>query len=881
MCGKHRCRRHCCGRQNLQECMKQKITIRYPSWERFASDTPALRQGKIFLPTRNPLPVDTPVSIHFFLPGITEEFVADGLVVGHGGRTEGQPGMIVAFIRGSEKILARLLTAHEATPVDNPAEQQEKISLDWLRDALRHDDEVTLLAVDEAEPEPAPAPLPEQVRRNLSSSEVSLVRPVADFLISMTKAMLRSGYYDPSHPANRESKQGLFSEFHNALGQAPEMMFTLSEGGGEQDITIIGVLDEPVSVRRLIGAGQAELFMPKIHDYFERKNLVSLTLKKSITRDHFHSFVDIMHSQEGEGEEESGRDEILSRRLAAAGITEVSAVFRSDMLQLGKNLPWRVQVAIHRLFKDIKMLPLYQDKTDAEIKEMKVRIVEDILRPLKHPKLLADLVVNCYIIASNIDALDSEDMERTIVSSFPLNMLAEASRHILEEMKELGRGSAGGRGERDAARVKKGQMASIKRVLRILGQRMIEQGAAGSAFFEELHQHKIMRLDELPQQVRYRINSRLMASDLTAKGTRYCEYLRRSRDPEEVSLLLRGFRRAAPLLVEHRFWAVLLDISRAAAALPEEIAMEATGMASAACFILQDVMESLGAGLAEPPAVRRPVLQLFELTGEPGVATLLSALLHCEEREARREVLQVLISIGEAARSGVLAILEDPEQSWVMIRNALLVLGHVGNREQDLGRVRKFLHHVHPRVREESLVAAIKLKARDIEPILMNAINDKDEKVRQRVISSLNLISPLSQSSIARLLDMIQSAPPDDQEEAESHDRLAAMTIKALGIMASPRDPKQIEESILAVAQQITGRRKGFFDFFSITREQERSVILAAALEALGKIGGPLSLEYLQEIAEGDDVFAEQARQWLNMRRKKKGGSASLKPAGN
>ena len=60
-------------------------------------------------------------------------------------------------------------------------------------------------------------------------------------------------------------------------------------------ITLIsGILEEPVNVRTLVGAGMADLFVPKLREYFKRKGLVSFAVKNSITLEHFEKFVDIM-----------------------------------------------------------------------------------------------------------------------------------------------------------------------------------------------------------------------------------------------------------------------------------------------------------------------------------------------------------------------------------------------------------------------------------------------------------------------------------------------------------------------------------------------------------------------------------------------------------
>ena len=101
--------------------------------------------------------------------------------------------------------------------------------------------------------------------------------------MDLTKAMLRSGYYSAEHPGSRKAKKGLHAQFIKCLGESQEIMITDLETPQKKDILITGILDEPVSVRTLVGAGMAELFVPKLTEFFNRKGLISFAIKKQIT----------------------------------------------------------------------------------------------------------------------------------------------------------------------------------------------------------------------------------------------------------------------------------------------------------------------------------------------------------------------------------------------------------------------------------------------------------------------------------------------------------------------------------------------------------------------------------------------------------------------
>jgi hypothetical protein len=100
------------------------------------------------------------------------------------------------------------------------------------------------------------------------------------------------------------------------------------------------------------------------------------------------------------------------------GISDISTVFMDDIIVLEKNLPWRVEMAIQRLAKDLKVLPMFRGESDEAIKRMKLQIIQDILRPLKHPEFLKDLIINCYVIAQHVKNIQEEDIEK-VTRSFP------------------------------------------------------------------------------------------------------------------------------------------------------------------------------------------------------------------------------------------------------------------------------------------------------------------------------------------------------------------------------------------------------------------------------------------------------------------------------
>jgi hypothetical protein len=149
----------------------------------------------------------------------------------------------------------------------------------------------------------------------------------------------RSGYYDSNHPISGEVKRGLYDSLKNALGRSSEIMLTCHDSGEVTDIHISGILDEPVNIRRLTKSEASDLFVPKLKYYFERKSLNSFVIKNNITPQHFESFIDVMGEPIADSADSSKLGEYLTKALVDLDITEVSTVFKTDILLPRGKLP--------------------------------------------------------------------------------------------------------------------------------------------------------------------------------------------------------------------------------------------------------------------------------------------------------------------------------------------------------------------------------------------------------------------------------------------------------------------------------------------------------------------------------------------------------------
>ncbi len=882
------------------------IKLNYLSAERFFKDYERLCRGKIFLPTKTPLPLKTRISLNISIPDVEEvQTVEGGVIKTLDEQTAAQlkkpTGMLVGLLGGPEVALKELNqvlrsntyyrmllnlsdSADEVPPTppapdpgedhtekttpdgvadpETPSEPaaEDALTMDWIRQAI---DQEEAAREKESVAQIAAAPVTE--KKQLSQADRDKVKPSGDFLMDLTKAMLRSGYYSPDHPGSESAKQGLYEAFRKCLANSNEIMITDQETREHSEILITGILDEPVNVRTLVGSGMAELFVPKLREYFKRKGLVSFAIKKDITPEHFDRFVDIMSNPKADTGDKDKIGELLSKALVEHGITEISTVFVDDLIRLELNLPFRVEMAIQRLAKDLKVMPLFKGKDQEGIRTMKIQIIQDILRPLKHPEFLKDLIINCYIIAQHVEDLETEDIEKVIIEGFPLNSLLPTSRYIFEELDRL----RAMRVDNPDNPTLENRFAGVKRILKWVARRLVLEDVRGAqGFLEELYLNRVLSFHELPSDVQYLVNTEKMAKDVQTHIRSYVNRILNVKAPDDASVMVKLMRRILPALIEKADWQTTFYLTKAAAKVAKsgDLFKNTPGLpANPLQFVYKDRTDEMVTGYENADESQRAVIDnITDFLGTQGIQILSKVLSESEDRGARKNAMDALTKKGDLVRDWIFKVLEDPEQKWFLIRNALMLLGYVGKNEKDIEHARKLLHHEHSRVRDEALNVLISLKATDVEDAVISALGDADDKVRWRAMNGLAELSPVSENSIKRLLDLIAGQVPEDKEEAVAHHRKTAQLIRALGGINDIPNREEAEDTILEIARQSSEQKKGLLKRIKKSSDPDQSAVLSAAITTLGHIGGPKSEAFLEKLAGSKSPQADPAQKAAN-----------------
>ena len=518
-------------------------------------------------------------------------------------------------------------------------------------------------------------------------------------------------------------------------------------------------------------------------------------------------------------------------------------------------------MAIQRLAKDLKVLPIFKSDSDEKIRNLKLQIIQDIIRPLRHPQFLKDLIINCYIIAKHVDSIETEDIEQVIIEAFPLNTLLPTSQFIFEELSNLRERHSEDLDNPVLVR----RVEGVKRILKWVVRRLVLEDVSGAQhFLEQLYLNEVLTFEELPSDVQYLVNTIKMARDVQAHVPAYVYRILNAETTDDAVVLMKFCRRVIPTFFENNDWKIALLLTKAAARAGKEnevFSKESNLSPNPQRFIYKNLTKDLVTPYEKAEESDRKIIdEIAGLLGSQGIEILSKVLTDCDNRQARKAATDALIQQGEMARQWVLKALKNPEQPWYLLRNALMILRFVDKGQKGIDRARNFVSHAHPRVRDEALHTLLTLKADDAEQLVITALDDPDDKVLWRATSALGELSLLSEASIARLIEMIKAEIPEEPQTAAIHSRKISNIIRALGTMVNIKNIRAIEDVILDTAQMISGQKKGILQRLKKSSSPPQKSILSAAIATLGKIGTSRSEAFLDKLAGAKTSQAEAAR---------------------
>lgn len=685
--------------------------------------------------------------------------------------------------------------------------------------------------------------------KSLSPEEISRREKLVTFLQAFVKAMLQTGYYSQDHPQAKKSKEGLYETFRNLLGDSREVNFLARfEKGVGKDIYIDGVTEETTSLNAVMSSAQSDLFLPKFADYFHRRGLLSFSLKNEVTEDEFDRFVLVMsESRRAQAEDVLQKGKALTRDLVDNKILHVSTVFDDDVVKIGRGVPWRVEMALLRLRKDLSVVPMFRHITHEKMTEVKRKVIEDVIRPIARPAYFVDLLTHAEHVLGDVEGLRDIDVENEIIRCIRGELLSGVCETFADKIPSAGSPKV----EAEAA------INTIRKILRKLGERMItvENTEAINALYR-LHALGILDSKELPPVLRARIRTERMTEEFLQFPDRYIGAIRgntnidtyRSATDTMVTiypeLIHRGeLEKAAETITllkshEDSDKSPFSDRPRLAASAIERMNSEAN------VKLLKSALNSSN------QAARKHILAIFSAFGPRATQALLDVLEECKESSIRKSICQHISAAGESAVPSLLEMLRKPDKPWYLSRNILGILGEIGSTEAH-GEILHYANHPHPRVREEALGTLQKIMGSGAELSLVHALNDKEPRVVARATALLGQM----RSHHVKALEFYKQAL---SAESQMPEIIKTQVFKAVGhlgetVFSDGTTTVELLEKILSA-----GKSGKLFGLVKGSDALPTSVRCGAAM-ALGIIHTPKALAILKGHQQDKDQKVKEA----------------------
>jgi len=659
-----------------------------------------------------------------------------------------------------------------------------------------------------------------------------------DFVLSLIQALLKTGYYTPGHPQTEKARKGLFESLRKMLAGRPEIAFVSAAEGGRQEIFIGGVFDEPAPLRRIMPRSMGDIFVPKFNEYFERKSLSSFAIKSTISKEEFEKFINVLAESPGFGADPGEEQERFTLKLIKDEVMMVSTVFNVDLVGKGRKLPWRVQISLSRLRKDLNMVPLYKNLTGEAMQGIRRMVFEDIVKPLHDPVMISEMLMNLDIIKRDLRDMDPVEFEAGIIEHLDSSLQAAVSRELLKGLGTL-KASCGKTGQEEMLI----SMEELKKITRRVCEKLIALDVEDNDIFYLFIKEGIMKEEELPEKVREMALGSMLFDTFLQNEEAFLNEVRAEKDAvkrDKALLALLGF---APKLFSLAKYDAIGRIWR----LADEIGMELKRDPDRTGPAFRAIASEANRRAAEAPKEEQiAVLKLLSGMGDCGICALCGMLVN-PNRFARRQAMEILSGKGLRAVPFIMDGLKE-QKTWFYLRNALMILSALGGGDpavEDL--FRESLKHSEPNIRKEALQGIARIMGTKCEGLLVPFLKDGNPEIRRRALFSLGSIKSAHPEFLSSLLALL--------EKSEEDEAVLEQLINIAGEVHIPPEKAHLfEKALLQILKE---------HIFGISRKTHPGIkVKLAALKALSRLGSAESVKTLKKyLSEKNSVLARAARE--------------------
>jgi hypothetical protein len=323
----------------------------------------------------------------------------------------------------------------------------------------------------------------EAAQPKIPTEDLHLKSVVHQFILSLVKTLQETSHYTPDHPEVKRYIAALFQQLQALVRGKSEVTFLAKVGGDPKEVLLDGIFPEVVNLATLLPQAVGDLFLPKFREYFDRHRLLAWSIKADIPQPEFEVFIAVMSAFAAPGNTTTNVAAETAKLLAARGVSHASLVFMEELVGRDRHLPWRVEVALTRLRKDLRTLPLFKSRDATEIRRAKAQVIDDIIQRL------------------------------------PPAIVGHTALELAKELEAVA--PTGGTPHQERARD----------LLKVVVARLHDQAIPGAdQVLSHLFEHRLLTLADLPQRLQEAIATKQFADEYLAHEPQHVERLCALRD---------------------------------------------------------------------------------------------------------------------------------------------------------------------------------------------------------------------------------------------------------------------------------------------------------------------------------------------------------------
>ena len=595
-----------------------------------------------------------------------------------------------------------------------------------------------------------------------ADEEIRLRNDLGKYIIALIKSILQTSFYRTEHKLTVAA----VDEYFKCMDSVKEFFFELtlvaSPDESKPDFTIEGIMVEPIPLSACIKAVLRDEFLAKLRDFFYWNKIVSFSVKKELDREQFLVFLQItardlekiLKEKKAleEGEIKQLKKRPLTDQLLGAGVVTISAICRDDMVFIDRKLPWRVKLALTRLMKNLRDIPLYSKATNQQIGDAKAQLLQEIIRPLRGRDMLMELLLNCDLVYETNEELRGMDIEHDILVVLKRHQLRGVSERFVIDLEQNAEANEG-----EKIRKRKG-LSLLRKCLLPLSDVLDEESLN---IFRRAVKGGFLSMMELPENVQQFIRVEKMADEFLATAD---AQMARIESVHDVDSFRSNASNAAMLVRELVYRKEYVWASKI---------VEALHALSLKHRDPKDPMRKLTEDSLEAMASKENFERMFEtLSGLDSVQQdhlykicnhfknkalplLIQHLRKDVDETARASIRVIIESMGEKVLPTLHRAVDARKQRWEYYRDLLLVLGAIKSQES-YNRCSQFLGDGVAEVRQAAFTAVTSIGEHKAESELLSGLRDPNAVVRRTVVKHLGEIGSRADAYQTFLQDLFE-----------------------------------------------------------------------------------------------------------------------------